>query len=185
MKLHPIFPALTIFTMIVSCSNPGAPEQTTSWKESFEKELIMFGHRNWILVLDKAFPEQTSEGISYYYADEDLLPVLQYVLNAVDSSDHISPVLYTDLELEYLDDELIGGISDFKAERENILKDREFQPLLHEKVFGMIDSNAETFRTIAIKTNCTLPYTSFFIRLDCGYWDHVSQLPACHFSQSL
>lgn len=171
MKHPSLLLIISIFMLVGSCSYNPESDNPSSWKVSFEKELVMLGHRNWILVLDKAFPEQTSEGITYYYADEELLPVLKYVLGKINSSDHISPVIFTDLELEYLNDDLVSGIGEFITRRKSVLGDIKYQPLLHEEVFKMLDDNAKLFRTIAIKTNCTLPYTSFFIRLDCGYWN--------------
>jgi hypothetical protein len=32
------------------------------------------------------------------------------------------------------------------------------------------NSSAEKFHVLILKTNMTLPYTSVFIELDCGYW---------------
>ena len=34
-----------------------------SWKKEFEEILPMLGHRNWILVVDKAYPMQSADGI--------------------------------------------------------------------------------------------------------------------------
>jgi len=33
-----------------------------------------------------------------------------------------------------------------------------------------MDEVARTFRVVIIKTRLTLPYTSVFIELHCGYW---------------
>jgi hypothetical protein len=35
------------------------------------------GHRNWILIVDKAFPEQNAAGMEYIYANEDLNAVFK------------------------------------------------------------------------------------------------------------
>jgi hypothetical protein len=34
----------------------------------------------------------------------------------------------------------------------------------------MLDQTAQTFRVLIIKTELTIPYTSIFFELDCGYW---------------
>ena len=34
----------------------------------------------------------------------------------------------------------------------------------------MLDEAGQTFRVLIIKTDMTLPYTSVFLQLDCGYW---------------
>ena len=109
--------------------------------------------------------------IKYLHADQDLLPTLQYVLDAIDETTHVSPVIFRDMELSYISDEQVGGIEDFKTGSSMVLGDRPVQTLLHEEVFKMSAESSELFKTLVIKTNCALPYTSFFIRLDCEYWN--------------
>jgi hypothetical protein len=41
----------------------------------------------------------------------------------------------------------------------------------HEELIAKLDEAAKTFRVFVLKTNLTLPYTSVFLELDCGYWD--------------
>lgn len=43
--------------------------------------------------------------------------------------------------------------------------------LPHEKIIANLDEAGATFKIVIIKTDMTLPYTSVFIRLDCGYWN--------------
>jgi hypothetical protein len=45
----------------------------------------------------------------------------------------------------------------------------------HEELIGKLDEAAKTFRVLILKTNLTLPYTSVFLELDCGYWDAGSE----------
>jgi len=40
----------------------------------------------------------------------------------------------------------------------------------HEKIISLLDQAGQTFRVLIVKTNMTLPYTSVFLQLDCGYW---------------
>ena len=51
-----------------------------SWQEKFNAELPCLGHRNWILVVDKAFPAQTATGITVINTGESLQDVLQFTL---------------------------------------------------------------------------------------------------------
>ena len=145
-------------------------DSSGDWKTEFKENLPMLGHRNWVLVLDKAFPEQNSSGIEYIYVEAGLNQTLQYVLNELEASDHVSPVIYRDLELEYLTEEQVKGIDKFKQESEDVLSGKKVQRLLHEEVFKLLDESSEMFKIFAIKTNCIMPYTSVFIQLDCGYW---------------
>jgi len=48
-----------------------------------------------------------------------------------------------------------------------------------------LDEAAKTFRIIILKTDATLPYTSVFIRLDCGYWNDAAEQRLRHKLQSL
>lgn len=144
------------------------PEE--SWKVAVEKKLNLMGHRNWILVVDKAFPEQSSPGMTYIYVDQDLIPTLKEVLSMVAASGHVSPVVYRDLELNYLSDREVPGIESFRAEIDSLFSGTPVQSMLHEEVFSLLDESSSLFTTLVIKTSCTLPYTSVFLQLDCAYW---------------
>jgi hypothetical protein len=37
-------------------------------------------------------------------------------------------------------------------------------------IIEQLDQAGESFKVVIIKTDLVLPYTSVFIRLDCGYW---------------
>lgn len=128
------------------------------------------GHRNWILVVDKAFPEQSSPGMKYLYVEQDLLPTLEYVLDALDNSTHVKPIIYQDKELAYISEEQVEGIEKFRSGAASLLEGRGVQTLLHDEVFKLLDESSSLFRTLVIKSNCTLPYTSVFLQLDCSYW---------------
>lgn len=141
-----------------------------NWKDILEEDLHMLGHRNWILVVDKAFPEQSSEGMKYLYVEQDLLPTLEHVLSALDKSTHVKPIIYQDKELAYITEEQVAGIENFRTEVAGILEGRELNTLLHDEVFSLLDESSSLFRVLVIKTNCTLPYTSVFLQLDCSYW---------------
>ena len=40
----------------------------------------------------------------------------------------------------------------------------------HEELIAKLDGAAKMFRILILKTDMTLPYTSVFVQLDCGYW---------------
>ncbi len=145
-------------------------EQRKDWQDILETDLHLLGHRNWILVVDKAFPEQSSPGMKYLYVEEDLLPTLSYVLEQVDGSSHVRPVIYRDKELGYISNDQVPGIEAFRTQSHAVLDGRNVNTLLHDEVFQMLDESSSLFRTLVIKTNCTLPYTSVFLQLDCAYW---------------
>jgi hypothetical protein len=41
--------------------------------------------------------------------------------------------------------------------------------ILHAEVMSRIDEAGKTFRILFIKTTATIPYTSVYMLLDCGY----------------
>jgi len=171
MKLKLVLLSLCVF--LASCSTESPSTKSSSeltWQEVLDNDLHLLGHRNWILVVDKAFPEQSSPGMKYLYVEEDLVPTLQHVLDKIGSSTHVSPVIYTDRELSYITEEQLPGIDGFRNNREKVLAGEAVNTLLHDDVFELLDESSSLFRVLVIKTRCILPYTSVFIQLDCAYW---------------
>jgi hypothetical protein len=168
--------AALMASLAFSCMpNQESNLQQEDWKAILEKDLHLLGHRNWILVVDKAFPEQSSPGMKYLYVDEDLLPTLAYVLEQVEASSHVRPIIYRDKELSYISGDQVPGIDAFRTQCNTVLEGRDVNTVLHDEVFQMLDKSSSLFRTLVIKTNCTLPYTSVFMQLDCAYWDPVNE----------
>lgn len=163
---------LISFLFIAGACKQGVPlEKEHTWKETFTTDLDMLGHRNWILVVDKAFPEQSSAGMQYIYVEEELLPTLEYVLEILDQSSHVKPLIYRDKELSFIGEEQVEGIEAFRSAADKVLEGRPVNTLLHDEVFKLLDESASLFRVLVIKTSCTLPYTSVFLQLDCSYWN--------------
>ena len=165
--------SILTFSFLSSCTpaNPEVqPASTVPWQQLLEHDLNLLGHRNWILVVDKAFPEQSSPGMKYIYVEEDLLPTLKHVLYTLESSTHVNPVIYSDKELSFITQKQVPGIDKFKADRDEILAGRKVNTLLHDDVFSLLDESSSLFKTLVIKTNTVLPYTSIFLQLDCSYW---------------
>ena len=144
--------------------------ESASWTEVLEEDLHLLGHRNWVLVVDKAFPEQSSPGMKYLYVEQDLIPTLKYVMEALDRSTHISPIIYQDKELTYISEDQVNGIDVFRTDVAKVLDGRDVNTLLHDEVFSLLDASSSLFKVLVIKTSCTLPYTSVFMQLDCSYW---------------
>lgn len=142
-----------------------------NWKEHFKQKLPVLGHRNWILVVDKAFPEQNAPGMEYIYANEDLLPVLKEVLAQVNLSSHVKPIIYQDKELGFITENQAKGVKHFVQESKTLFGNQNVQTMLHDSVFRKLDTESKLFKVLVIKTNETIPYTSVFLQLDCAYWN--------------
>jgi len=141
-----------------------------SWKSQLKETLPLLGHRNWILVVDKAYPMQSAPGIQTIYSNEHLLNVLKHVVKQIRNEGHVKPIVYTDKELLFMRDDLCPGVDNFKSNLTKILSKSDVQVLPHESVFAKLEEASKTFSVLVIKSDCLLPYTSVFMELDCGYW---------------
>lgn len=141
------------------------------WKKQVHAKLPLLGHRNWILVVDQAFPEQNAPGMEYIYANENLLPVLKEVLTQVNASAHVKPIVYQDQELSFITENQAKGVKNFISGAKEVIGTQKVETLLHDEVFKKLDTASKLFKVLVIKTNETIPYTSVFLQLDCGYWN--------------
>ncbi|MDU1905841.1 MAG: hypothetical protein E6772_13775 [Dysgonomonas sp.] len=143
----------------------------SNWIYEFRSVLPFLGHRNWILIVDKAFPLQSAAGMRYMDTKQELLPTIKDVLTEVnENAPHLKPIIYSDLELNYITEDMIEGIGDFRRNLDNMLQEYPIQTLLHEEVFSRLDDASKLFEVVVLKTETTIPYTSIFVELDCGYW---------------
>jgi len=62
------------------------------------------------------------------------------------------------------------GIAAYRKELAGVLGQRPVNSLPHEEIIAKLDKAGEVFRILILETNMTLPYTSVFLELDCGYW---------------
>ena len=173
MKKKLLFNLLLIILIMNSCTTktPDVITTTTSdWKSKFDEELPFLGHRNWILVVDKAFPMQSSAGMEVINTNENLMPVLEYVMGQLKATSHVRPIIYTDQELNYVHDNLSTGADAFRTTLHNTLVGTEIKTLLHDSVFTKLDESSKLFKVVVLKTECTIPYSSVFMQLDCAYW---------------
>ncbi|MFI3289488.1 MAG: RbsD/FucU domain-containing protein [Rikenellaceae bacterium] len=139
------------------------------WKKQFNETLHLLGHRNWILVVDKAYPLQSANGIEYINTCEEHGDVLKYVLDQVEAASHIKAAIYTDKEFDYL-----SALGEKEAQMVEAMKvafeGYEVQSILHDEIFTKLDTASKLFNVLVIKTESTVAYSSVFLELDCGYW---------------
>jgi len=140
------------------------------WRDGLRAYLPLLGHRNWIVVADSAYPAQASPGIQVVYTGEGQIEVLREVLEALDGSRHVQPVVHLDAELEFVPEGLAPGVGAYRAELKKLLEGRRVASELHEGIIGRLDAAGKLFRVLILKTDLTVPYTSVFLELDCGYW---------------
>jgi hypothetical protein len=144
-------------------------DRPSNWISELRTALPLFGHRNWVVVADSAYPLQSNPGITTILADAEHLEVVRFVLGEIAASPHIRPVVYMDRELASVPEQDAGGIEDLRRGLASLVPDA--LTLNHEEIISRLDQAAKLFRILIIKTALPIPYTSVFIELDCGYWN--------------
>ncbi len=163
----------TLTFILQSCTSNASeskPTKSMEWQTALQSRLSAFGHRNWILIVDKAFPAQTADGIITIDTGEDLLNVLSYAMEQIYSSSHVKPIVYTDKELQFITNGQVDGIDIYRSSLSEIIKKFDPQPLLHDSIFVKMDNASKLFKVLVLKTNEKIPYSSVFLQLDCKYW---------------
>lgn len=156
---------LTVLTVLTAAFSVEA------WRSRLKEQLPLLGHRNWIVVADSAYPLQTAPGIETIYANADQLAIVKNVLAELAKTKHIKPTIYTDAEMKFVAEKNAAGIGAYRDGLGKILAGKPAQVLPHEQIIAKLDEAGKTFKVLLIKTPLTLPYSSVFFQLECGYWN--------------
>lgn len=132
--------------------------------------LPLYGHRNWIVVADAAYPAQSRPGIETLLASSDQISTCRTVYRAIQACSHIRANVYTDLELEFIAEGDAPGIGAYRRQLDELLAGTSRKQVAHDQIIARLDQAAQVFHVLMIKSNTTIPYTSVFFELDCGYW---------------
>jgi hypothetical protein len=161
-----------LLTIMLITARPlaAANNSIESWKDLLRDRISEYGHRNWIVIADSAYPTQTSPGIETIVSNADHFQVLQTAFEALSKSKHVRPIVYTDRELQFVQEDDAPGISVFRQQLSDFLRDTAPTTLPHEQIISKLDQVSQSFRVLIIKTNMAVPYTSVFLQLDCAYW---------------
>jgi L-fucose mutarotase/ribose pyranase (RbsD/FucU family) len=147
------------------------PEPPRTWQQLVAERLPEYGHRNWIVIADSAYPSQSRAGIETVVTGGDHVEVVDFVLKELALNKHVEPAVYLDAELPHVGEKDARGIGEYRAQLKKLLGGRKAQSLPHEQIIDRLDRAGEKFRVLVLKTNLKLPYTSVFLELGCGYWD--------------
>jgi hypothetical protein len=146
------------------------PPVASDWKAKVAETMPLLGHRNWILIVDSAYPLQVSPGVEVVETNAAQIDVVQYVLGAINSSIHVRPLIYMDSELPYVPEQDAPGALAYRSQIANLIRGYPIESLPHEKLLANVDEAGKVYRVLVLKTKMAIPYTSVFIRLDCKYW---------------
>jgi hypothetical protein len=146
----------------------------TTWRDTLNARIKTYGHRNWIVVADSAYPLQSNPGIETVYSTENQVETVRHVFEALQKAPHLRPIVYTDKELAFVPEADAVGVEAYRQLLvglfDKYLPGQKPPTILHENVIRQLDDASKTFNVLIIKTNLALPYTSVFFELRAGYW---------------
>ena len=162
--------------IIISCSKQQEQQKpvemkTTDWKKEVQQTLKQFGHRNWIVIADSAYPEQSNPAIKTITVDADQLEVINYVNELIEKASHVDANIFIDQEMAFVSEEDAKGIESYRNNLNTLLEGKPSKTMLHEDIIRELDASAKLFNVLIIKTDLAIPYTSVFFQLECGYWN--------------
>ena len=143
---------------------------TAHWEEILKDRIQLYGHRNWLVIADSAYPAQSRQGIETIVANDEQTAVLARTFEILHQCKHVKPNIYTDAELHFVSETDAPGVTSYRKQLSNLIKGYEVRDQPHEEIISRLDRAGEMFRVLLIKTNMRIPYSSVFFELDCGYW---------------
>jgi D-ribose pyranose/furanose isomerase RbsD len=143
---------------------------SAAWEERLNEVLPLYGHRNWIVVADAAYPMQSNSGIETIATGAEQLEVVKAVFESVDAAAHVRAHVWVDREFGLVKEEDAAGVEAYRRELKKLFAKADIVDLPHEQIIAKLDEAARLFKILLLKTTMTIPYTTVFFELDCGYW---------------
>ena len=144
--------------------------ENEAWELELKRRLPLLGHRNWVVVADSAYPALSNPGIEIITTGAEHAEVLRKTLHLIAECGHVRANVYLDLESKFVVEQDAPGVTGCHDEVNRILSGCTATELDHDKIISKLDENAKFFRVLILKSTLTIPYTSVFLELDCGYW---------------
>ena len=172
-----------LLCVVLSCSAPNQNPQINNvaklevkhWKSEIENTIQLYGHRNWIVIADAAYPQQSNPAIKTIKIDANQNEAVEFVLQLIEQAKHVNANIIVDKEMEVVAENDAPGINAYRTELNKILQGKPVKKMLHEDIIHELDTSAKLFNILVIKTNVAIPYTSVFFQLECGYWNAAAE----------
>ncbi|HEY4051476.1 MAG TPA: RbsD/FucU domain-containing protein [Acidobacteriaceae bacterium] len=164
------FAATFLMTTGLAVEAAHRSEPANAWKSKLEEILPLLGHRNWILIVDSAYPLQSSTGVETLETNADQVEVVRAVLEELHHSIHVRPVVYMDSELPFVTEKDAPGVTAYRRALKAVIGSQAIQSLPHEQILQKVDETGKVFHIFVLKTIMTIPYTSVFLQLNAKYW---------------
>ncbi|HEY9127002.1 MAG TPA: RbsD/FucU domain-containing protein [Acidobacteriaceae bacterium] len=145
------------------------------WHAKLAEAMPLMGHRNWVLVVDSAYPLQSSPGVETIDTGRPMGEVLSAVLQTIDRAPHVRPDVFMDAELPFVPEADAPGVTRYREELPGLLHGEHVQTKLHEKLIAQVGEAGASFHVLVLKTTLTVPYSSVFLRLNCRYWSDAAE----------
>jgi L-fucose mutarotase/ribose pyranase (RbsD/FucU family) len=149
--------------------------EAQDWKSEVAETLKLFGHRNWIVVADGAYPQQSNPAIQTITVDASQLEAVAFVNQLIEKAEHVDANIFVDKELEFVPERDAKGIDTYRTKLNELLAGKPVENRLHETIIKELDAAAKLFNVLIIKTDLAIPYTSVFFQLECGYWNAAAE----------
>lgn len=146
-----------------------------NWKSSVDHQVSQLGYRNWIVIAEASFPAHSRSGVSQVNSNAEIPEVVDYVLNALERTQHVKPNIYLTREVRAVENDVAPGIDALKVQIKEALHGHESTEIDQQSLLTLIESAQSNFDVLVIRTQTALPYTSVFLELQPGYWDAESE----------
>lgn len=145
------------------------------WKASVNHQVNQLGYRNWIVVAEASFPAHSRHGVRQVTASAEVPEVVDYVLQALESTQYVRPRIYLTRELRAVENDFAPGIDQLRERIAASLHGHEPTEIDQQSLLTLLESANQSFDVLVIRTPTALPYSSVFLELQPGYWDAESE----------
>ena len=120
-----------------------------AWESKLSAQLRLLGHRNWVVIADAAYPYHSAAGIETIVVEGEPLQVIRKAIALVESCSHLDATIYTDRELQFVEEKDAPGVTRLRQEIAELLNGRQARKLPHQEIIARLDACARTFQVLA------------------------------------
>ena len=145
----------TIMIVILSCASPVEKPQKKEvilelkdWKSEVKQTLKLFGHRNWIVIADGAYPQQSNPAIKTITIDANQIEAVDYVNQQIEIAKHVDANIFVDKEMAFVPEKEAKGIEAYRTKLNEVLEGKSVNTMLHEDIIRELDASAKMFNIL-------------------------------------
>lgn len=165
----------TMILAAMACVGCGSLRNSADWKGSVNQQVSHLGYRNWIVISEASFPAHSRPSTRQVTADAEVPEVVDYVLNAIEQTQHVRPQIFLTREMRAVENDFAPGIDAMRERIHSSLHGHDPTELDQQSLITLLESANKNYDVLVIRTPTALPYTSVFMELHPGYWDAESE----------